>query len=180
MSAVAIPRPADTDVPPAFVAYLAKVPPGDVFPHLARQLDDTLALVSGLSESEAAFRYAPDKWSIKQILGHLIDCERIFVYRAVSFARKEAAPLPGFDENAYVAATDFDARSLASLIEELRAVRASTVAFFAGLPAEALSRRGVASGREYDVKTVAAIIVGHERHHRGVLSERYLARLKTR
>lgn len=178
MPAVAIPRPADADVPAAFAGYLAKVPPGDVFPHLARQLDDTLALVSGLSEAEAQFRYAPGKWSIKQILGHLMDCERIFGYRAVCFARKEAAPLPGFEENDYVAAADFDTRSLASLVEELRAVRAATVAFVAGLPAEALSRRGVANGREYDVKTAVAIIVGHERHHRAVLSERYLARLK--
>jgi uncharacterized damage-inducible protein DinB len=178
MTAVAIPRPTAGEYPPAFEPYLARVPAGDVFPHLASQLEDTLALVSGLTESQGEFRYAPGKWSIKELLGHLIDTERVFVYRALCFARNEAASLPGFDENAYVENANFDARSLGSLVEEYRAARAATVAFFGGLPAEVLSRRGVANGREYDVKSAAAVIVGHERHHRAVLSERYLARLK--
>jgi uncharacterized damage-inducible protein DinB len=174
MTAVTIPRPTIGEYPPVFESYLSRVPAGDVFPHLARQLEETLALVSGLSDVQAEFRYAAGKWSIKEILGHLMDTERIFVYRALCFARNEAAPLPGFDENAYVEASNFDARSLSSLIEEFRATRAATVAFFAGLPADVLSRRGTANGREYDVKSAAAIIVGHERHHRAVLAERYL------
>ncbi len=177
MTAVAIPRPTSGDYPPIFEPYISKVPEGDIFPHLARQLDDTLALIAGLTEQQAEFRYAPDKWSIKEMLGHLIDAERIFAYRALCFARNEAVPLPGFDENAYVAAADFDRRTLASLVNEYRVTRAATVAFFGGLPPEVLSRRGVANGREYSVRIAAAVIVGHERHHRAILAERYVARL---
>jgi uncharacterized damage-inducible protein DinB len=179
MTAVVIPKPGADQYPPVFENYVSKVPPGDVMPHLRTQIAETLALVEGLDEAQAGFRYAPGKWSIKQLIGHLTDAERIFLYRAVCFARRETQPLPGFEEDAYVAAADFDRRTLASLVAEWRAARASTIAFFDGLPAETLSRRGTANGTEYTVGSVAAIIVGHERHHRGVLAERYLPRLRS-
>ncbi|HET7600601.1 MAG TPA: DinB family protein [Gemmatimonadales bacterium] len=173
MTAVTIPRPAAGEYNATFEAYLSQVPPGDVFPLLARSLEETLAPVTALTDAEADYRYAPGKWSVKEIVGHLADAERIFAYRALVFARGERQPQPGFDENAYVAAAKFSARPLAGLVAELRAVRAATLALFGGLDAEELTRRGVANGRECDARTLAAVIVGHERHHAAVLAERY-------
>jgi uncharacterized damage-inducible protein DinB len=173
MAAVAIPRPASGEYPAPFEAYVSKVPPGDVFPLLARSLEETLAPVVALTDAEADYRYAPGKWSVKEILGHLADSERVFAYRAMSFARGEQQPLPGFDENAYAAASKASARPLDALVAELRAVRAATLALFGGLDAEELARRGTANGRLCTAGALAAVIVGHERHHAGVLAERY-------
>jgi uncharacterized damage-inducible protein DinB len=178
MSGVVIARPAPGEYAPYFAQYIDRVPEGDLLETLRRQVDATVALVSGLSERDAEFPYAEGKWSIKEVLGHVADTERIFGYRALCFARGEQAGLPGFDENAYVRKAGFGARRLSDLVAELRAVRAATVLFFGGLDAEALRRRGTANQREYSVRAVAYVVAGHERHHAGILAERYLPGLR--
>lgn len=175
MSVTTIPRPASTEYPALFARYIDRVPEGDVIGTLATQLDDTLRLVEGLSPEQADFRYAPGKWSIKQMLGHLADTERIFVYRALCFARGDRTSLPGFDEDAYVTGANFGDRTIADLAAELRSIRAGTVAFFKALDRAALDRQGVANNNRYTVRAVAALIAGHELHHAAVLRERYLS-----
>jgi uncharacterized damage-inducible protein DinB len=141
---------------------------------LQDQPRDTLALLSTLSEEQGDYRYAPDKWSIKEMLGHLIDAERVFAYRALRFARNDGTPLASFEQDDYVRAGGFDDRRLADLIEEFVAVRRATVWLFRQLSAEAWMRRGVASGNPVSVRALAYIIAGHELHHRRVLREKYL------
>lgn len=169
-----IPRPAESEYAPYFTQYVAQVPPGDILDLLANQIDDTIATLGGLTDAQAAHRYAPGKWSIKEVVGHLCEAERVFVYRAQAFAHNDATPQPGWDENLYVANANYDRRSLASLLEELRTARAATVAFFAGLDEVQLERRGVANNREYSVRALAWITAGHERHHLKIVRERYL------
>jgi uncharacterized damage-inducible protein DinB len=122
----------------------------------------------------AGLTYAPGKWTFKEVIGHLIDDERIFAYRALCVARGDARPLPGFDENAYVSGTNFEARSIESLAREHAAVRRSTIAFFESLTREELLRRGIVNGYEASARGLAFHIVGHELHHLRTLQERYL------
>lgn len=154
--------------------YIALVPAGDIIALLSVQIDDTLALLRDLTEEQALHAYAPGKWTIKEVLGHIMDAERIFMYRALRFARGDATPLPGFDEKAYAPAGAFSARPLASLIAELTAVRRATVAFLAGMPAEAWQRSGTANEAGASVRALAWITAGHELHHRLILAQRYL------
>lgn len=175
---VRIERPAPSEFAPHFARYIERVPEGDLLEILGRQVDETAGLMRGLSERDAAFRYAPGKWSIKQVIGHVADTERIMVYRALCFARGERAALPGFEEDDYVKHAKFDARPLADLVGELRAARGATIPFFAGLDAEELARTGTANNRPYSVRSLAYIVAGHERHHAAILAERYLAALK--
>ena len=180
MGAVKIERPAPDEYAPYFAKYVEQVAGDDVLALLRRQVEETAALVGGLDDRQADYRYAAGKWSIKEVVGHVTDTERIMVYRGVCFARGEAAALPGFDENAYVAHAKFGGRRLADLVAELRAVRAATVAFFSGLDAEELLRRGTANARPYSVRAVAYVVAGHERHHATILAERYLPELGKR
>jgi len=166
--------PGPTECPATYRGYLARVPPGHVLDTLARQITETSSLLAPLDAAAAEFRYAPDKWSVKEVIGHLCDVERVFAYRALRFARNDAIPLPGFEQDDYVVAGGFGARSLTSLVAELEAVRHSTVALFGGLDGPAVARRGTASGGEFTVRVVAYIIAGHELHHRAILQERYL------
>ncbi len=168
-------RPDPTEYAPYFERYLARVPEGDVVDLLAQQIEETVRLLSGLSEERARYRYAPGKWSVKEVVGHMADTERVLSYRALRFARGDETPLPGFDENALVANAGFDARPLADLLGEFEAVRRATVALFRGFPPEAARRRGVANEKTVSVRALAYIIAGHERHHRDILAERYLA-----
>jgi hypothetical protein len=170
----AIPRPAPDECVPYFGGYIDEVPPGDVLEILERQMAETQELLRGLTASQAMHRYAPGKWSIKEIVGHLADTERIFTYRALCFSRRERAPLPGFEEDEYVAAARFDARPMSDLARELETVRAATLTLFRGLSDEALVRRGTANAKPYTVRAIAFVIAGHERHHVRVLRERYL------
>jgi hypothetical protein len=171
-----IERPAAGEYAPYFERYVTQVPEGaDILEILRRQGDETAALLGGLTEQDGGFRYADGKWSIREVVGHVADTERIMVYRAVCFARGERAPLPGFEENDYVRNAKFDARPLADLVAEFRAVRAATIPFFAGLDAEELRRTGTANDKPYSVRAVAFIVAGHERHHVGILRDRYLA-----
>jgi hypothetical protein len=170
-----IPRPDASEHQPYYRKYVDLVPDGDLVQTLRAQLDETLALVGGVPEGRGGHRYAPGKWSIREVLGHVIDTERVFAYRALRIARGDATPMEGFDENAYAAASDADARTLADLAEELRHVRLGNVAFFRALGDEALARRGTANGAEVTVRALAWILAGHELHHRALLRERYLA-----
>lgn len=170
-----IPRPDASEHLPYYAKYVNLVPDGDLLAMLRAQLDETLALVRGLPEAQGGHRYAPGKWSIREVLGHVIDTERIFAYRALRIARGDATPMEGFDENAYAAASDADVRTLADLADELEHVRLGNIAFFRGLTDEAVARRGTANGAEVTVRALAWILAGHELHHRGLLRERYLA-----
>jgi hypothetical protein len=166
--------PAVDEYPQAYADYVGRVPGGtDVLDVLARQLEETSGRLAGVSEDRGGFRYAPGKWSVKELVGHLSDTERIMVYRALRFARGDAAPLAGFDEDAYVPQSGADARSLASLVGEWVAVRQASLAFFHGLPPDAWARRGVASGNPLTVRALAYVVAGHEHHHLEVLRTRY-------
>lgn len=146
---------------------------------LTTQGAEVVALLQSLDEQQiAGLTYAPGKWTLKQIIGHLVDDERIFLYRALCVARGDRRPLPGFDENNYVAATDFESRRLQSLIEEYRVVRAASVCFFQSLTAEEWTRRGEVNGYEASVRGLAFHIAGHEIHHLQILREKYLTLLR--
>ena len=166
-------RPAAEEIPPHFVGYIAKVTETDPVAVLAAQVDVTAALLRPLSEADARKRYAPGKWSVKEVVGHLADTERIMSYRALRIARGDETPLPGFDENAYVPPAKFDARPLADLIGDLFTVRAATVALFRTFDADAWRRRGTASGKPISVRALGYMIPGHERHHVEILKTRY-------
>ncbi len=167
-------RPHEGEYAPYYGKYIELVPAGDLIATLIQQINDTLALLRGLSEAQAETRYEPGKWSIKEMLGHLIDTERVMSYRALRIARADETPLPGFEQDDYVRAASFDSRTLANLLEEYLAVRAATVALFRNLEAAAIARRGTANNVPVTVRALAYIIAGHERHHVNVLREKYL------
>jgi len=154
---------------------IAEVAGDDAAAALASQINDTIALLSPVEEQRATkFRYAPRKWTIKQIVGHLCDDERIFVYRMLCLARGDRRQLRGFDEKAYMRKAGFGDRTLGELLDELRAVRASTVAFLKGLPQDAWMRSGIVNGYSATVRGLAFHLAGHELHHRRMLKEKYL------
>ncbi len=167
-------RPAPDEHAPFYGGYIAKVADGDVVHQLEEQIVDTLGLLESLPEEKAGHRYAEGKWSIREVVGHLCDTERVFSYRAMRFARADATRLPGFDENHFVANGRFEGRSLQSLAEELETVRWATVAFFDALDDECWLRRGVANDKEMSVRALAWTAAGHELHHRQILLDRYL------
>jgi uncharacterized damage-inducible protein DinB len=170
----AIRPPAAGDYAPYYAGYVREAGEITVLDQLRAHLDDTARLLHPLSESQAAYRYAPGKWSIKEIVGHIIDTERVFSARALHFARVDPAPLPGFEQDPYVERAQSDDLPLRALLAELEAVRRSTVALFRNLPEEAWERRGIASDVAFTVRAVLYIIAGHELHHRRVIEERYL------
>jgi hypothetical protein len=141
---------------------------------LAEQGRTTPALLEPLSLATWRHRYAPGKWSVGEVVGHLCDAERIMAYRALRFARADTTPVPGFEENDYAPAGRFDERTPESLLDEYRAVRAATLALFRNLPDGAGERRGIANGHPISVRALAYVITGHERHHLQVLKDRYL------
>ena len=173
MRPLSLPRPAADESAPFYHGYIEKVPGEQVGEFLAAQLGEVERLLAPLDDAAARFRYAPDKWSVKEVLGHLCDSERIFAYRLLRIGRADVTPLPGFDENAYVPAADFDARPLAELLREFQAIRASTIALSEGLPSAGWERRGQASGKSITTRALAYIMVGHVTHHLGVLRDRY-------
>ena len=166
--------PAPTEHTPYFGKYVSQVPQKDVLEALETQIRDALELLRGIPESKAGHRYAPGKWTIREVVGHLIDAERVFTYRAMRFGRADLTELPGFDENAYVPAGGFESRTLADLVSEWEHLRLSSLGMFRGLPAEAWDRRGVANGNPFTVRALAYVIAGHGYHHVKLLRERYL------
>jgi uncharacterized damage-inducible protein DinB len=169
-------RPEAGEYAPYYAGYISQVPEGDVVELLRAQIRETMELLGGILEERGGHRYAPGKWSIREVVGHMADVERIMAYRALRIARGDRTPLPGFDENAYVPAANFDARTLDSLAREYVTVRRATVAFLETLDAEAAARRGTVNNLEVTVRALAYIIAGHERHHVNILRERYLKR----
>lgn len=168
-----IPLPAPDEYAPHYAGYVAAVARADVRALLEQQVVALRVACAALSDSDALYRYAPGKWSIKEVVGHLSDTERVLSGRALRVSRGDATPLPGFDEDAYVAAAGFDRRSLEDLLTELDRVRASTLALLDSVEPQGWERRGVANGVEVSLRAIAHIIAGHAQHHSRILGERY-------
>ena len=178
MTSPILPRPGEGEYAPFYAGYIAKVPDGDVMKFLETQLREVRTLLSTIPEGRGDHRYAPGKWSIKEVIGHICDAERIFSYRVLRIARGDQTPLPGFEENDYVAAAHFEKRTMASLVDEVVQIRDATLALVHTLDAECGARRGVASGKEVTARAMVWIIAGHMAHHVGILRERYAVGVK--
>ncbi len=168
-------RPQQGDYALYYEKYIELVPGGDFLEILNEQRRELVGLLSPLSEQQAEFRYAPDKWSIKEVLGHITDAERIFAYRILRIARGDQTPLASFEQEGYIKNGNFSARKLPDLLQEFSAVRESTLCLIRSLDQDAWLRRGVASQKEVSVLALAFIIAGHERHHRLILENKYLS-----
>lgn len=166
-------RPGADEFAPFYAGYIHRVPDGDVLALLAEQGEETQRRLGQLTPEQALYRYAPGKWSVKEVLGHMCDTERIFAYRALRIARGDETPLPGFDENLYVPAGKFDSRELAHLLAELATVRAATLSLLRTFDEAAWMRRGLCNNHPVSARALAYITVGHERHHLAILAERY-------
>lgn len=167
-------KPAKSEYLPYYDRYIGRVPEGDVLSTLEAQIADTLTLLRGLPASISSYRYAPDKWSVKEMVGHMIDSELIFANRALRFARNDATPIPGFEQDDYVRNSTYDAYPLGELADEFETVRRATIFLFRHMDEEAWTRRGIANNAEVSVRALAYIIAGHELHHREILETRYL------
>lgn len=173
-----IENPNSGEYNPYYEPYIQLIPEQtDVLELLQKQQQEVQQLFGRVSEGEADFAYEPGKWSVKELLGHMNDTERIMAYRALCIARGDQQALPGFDEGTYVAHSNFRERLLSNLLEEHSIIRASTTALFQSLTHEALARVGNANGSPVSVAALAFIIAGHERHHLNILKERYLVKL---
>ncbi|MFT3886091.1 MAG: DinB family protein [Flavobacteriales bacterium] len=161
-------------IPPYYQGYIATATGHDLFAALDHAAAGIHRYMDALPADRHAYRYAPGKWSVKEVLQHLVDTERIFAYRALRFARNDSTPLPGFDENTYVPEARSDARQLAGILREHDAVRAATIELFRGLDAQGMMRSGIANGKPISVRAIGWTIAGHAMHHLGVLRERYL------
>jgi len=172
---ITLERPKPGEYDPYFDRYISLIPGNDLLATLEKQFSKTVALLAGHSEEDGSLRYAPNKWTVKEVVGHVIDTERIMTYRALRIARNDRTPLAGFEQDDYVRNGPFADVQLAGLIEEFRVVRAATLAFFRHLRTGDWTRRGIANQKEISVRALAYIIAGHELHHRHLLEERYFA-----
>lgn len=166
-------RPPQTEYAPFYAGYVALVPETDVLPVLEGQVDAIRRLLAPVPTEKESYRYAEGKWSLRQVVGHLVDAERVFGYRAFCFSRGEEAPLPSFDENRYVDAARSDSIPSAELVEELALVRQGNLAVLRRLDDREWARVGTASGKPVSVRALAWIMAGHPRHHLNILRERY-------
>ena len=173
MSTTLSPRPAADEYLPYYERYITLVPDGNLVELLATQVRDTLRLLRGVDDRRALYAYAAGKWTVKEVIGHISDAERVFSHRVLRFARGDVQPLPGFDENAYVPAGRFNERPVSDLIDEFEAIRSSTVHLFRYLNEDELARRGIANNNPISVRALGFVIAGHERHHAKLLRERY-------
>jgi hypothetical protein len=169
----AIGQPEATEYAPYFERYVMLVRGGDILKTLAEQSTTMRRALAAVPEDRAGFRYAEGKWTVREVLGHCTDAERVFAYRALCIARGEKAPLPSFDENGYARTSGHDGVPLSELLDEFETVRKATVHLLAHLPAEAWLRTGVASGKPVSVRALAFIMAGHVAHHLAILRERY-------
>lgn len=175
-STFAVSRPQPGEYAPYYEKYIALVEGEDTLNTLEQQRRQTLLLLSGRDEEDGDFRYAPGKWSAKEVLGHVCDAERIFAYRALRFSRGDATPLASFEQDDYVRNGPFANRPIGDLVEEFIAVRRATISLLRNLDEAMWMRRGIASKNEVTVRGLAYIIAGHELHHRGILEEKYFGR----
>lgn len=170
--------PDSTEFAPYYGKYTSLVNSDNIIATLETQAQRSRAAYQTLTEEQSSFRYAPDKWNIRQTLGHVVDTERIFSYRALRIARGDKTPIEGFEQDDYVRNAPFEHCTMAELLDEFAVVRRATVLLFRSLPADAWRRRGIASNNEVSVRALAYIIAGHELHHIAVLNEKYLPALK--
>ena len=170
-----IAAPDRTEAAQYYFRYIDLVPPGDVCQLLEAQASQTIALYGDISEEASLYRYAPGKWSIREVLGHVNDTERLFVSRAFWFARGFDTALPSFDQNVAISTAGAHERSWKSHVDEFEAVRAATLSFFRNLPEAAWDRRGIASDNPFTVRALAYLAAGHVMHHSNIVRERYLA-----
>jgi uncharacterized damage-inducible protein DinB len=171
-----IARPQAGEYAPYYERYISLVQGEDILNTLDQQRRETMTLLCGRDEEDGDFRYAPGKWSAKEVLGHVCDTERVFAYRAMRISRADATPLEGFEQDDYVRNGPFARSSMADLIEDFIAVRRATLSLLRYLDEAAWMRRGIANKNEVTVRGLAYIIAGHELHHRGILQEKYFAR----
>lgn len=167
-------RPDKNEYAEYYHKYVTYVPDGDIRDVLEDQLNSTITFLSNIDEEKSKLRYAPGKWSMREVLGHIIDSERVFAYRALRFSRGDDKPLQGFDENLYIHNSNYDSTNFSRLIEEFSLIRQSTVALFTCLRDEQWLKKGNASGYYVTVRGLAYIIAGHTEHHLNVIKERYL------
>ena len=163
-----------TEAAEYYFTYIDQVGSGDIRSILDAQANEMVAFLRGISDERSLHRYAADKWSIRQTVGHVNDAERVFAFRAFWFARGFDSPLPSFDQNVAVFTAASDERTWQSHIDEFQTIRAATLAFFKNLPDAAWMRRGVASGNPFTVRALAYVVAGHVAHHAKILRERYL------
>ncbi|HET55002.1 MAG TPA: DinB family protein [Ignavibacteria bacterium] len=168
-------KPCLTDLPEYYRRYIEKVIDKDILQYFSEQKNYVIDFFTSIGEEKSQSRYAENKWSIKQILGHLCDSERVFITRALKFARNEKQPLPGFDENDYVNSANFDELSLDILVDDFKKMRDSHISLFKTFNDEILDRKGIANNTEYSVSSVLFIMAGHVDHHIKVIKEKYLA-----
>jgi len=166
--------PERDEAAPYYFTYIDRISSDDIVGLLETQLEETDAFLSGISEEKSHHRYAPEKWTIRQVLNHVNDTERVFLFRAFWFARGLDSPLPSFDEKVSAGAAQADEFSWAGHVEEFRRTRLATLAFFRNLPGDVWMRRGIASGNSFTVRALAYILAGHVAHHSAILQERYL------
>jgi hypothetical protein len=180
MTSISPERPKPGEYKPYFDRYISLIPGNDVVGTLEKQLPKTVALLSARSDEDGNLRYAPDKWTVKDIVGHMNDTERIMAYRALRIARNDQTPLAGFEQDDYVKGGPFADLRLADLVEEFKIVRAGSLALFRHLRGSDWTRRGTVDGKEITVRALAYIIAGHELHHRHFLEERYFPATRAR
>jgi hypothetical protein len=173
--ALLVAHPQPNEYAPYYGKYVALVQGDDILSTLDQQRRDTMKLLSCREEEDGNFRYAPDKWSAKEVMGHVCDTERIFAYRALRIARADATPMQGFEQDDYVRNGPFAHAPIAEIIEDYIAVRRATISLLRNLDEAAWSRRGVANKNEVSVRGLAYIIAGHELHHRAILVEKYFS-----
>jgi len=171
--ALVIARPQSGEYAPYYERYISLIEDNDILATLDRQRREMVLLLSGLSEEQGDFRYAPEKWSAKQVLGHVCDTERVFAYRALRISRGDATPMEGFEQDDYVKNGPFARHVIAEVIEDYIAVRRATISLLRSLEEAAWSRRGLANKNEVTVRALAYTIAGHEAHHRRILEEKY-------
>lgn len=170
-------RPGENEYAPFYAGYVQRVPDGDIFEILARQIDSLPALLAKLTVEQADFRPGPAEWSIKEVVGHMNDAERVFAYRALRISRGDQTPLPGFDQDEYVRTANFGDRTLPDLLEEFVLLRRANLLAFNRLTHEAIQRQGTASGFGVSVRALIYILAGHVEHHMESLRQDYLPKL---
>lgn len=168
-------RPEPGEYAPYYDRYISLIQGTDILTTLDSQRRQMLLLLSGRDEADGDFRYAPGKWTVKEVLGHICDTERIFAYRALRISRGDRTPIEGFDQDPYVQNGPFASRPLAELIEDYIAVRRATLTLFRNLDEQAWLRRGIANTHEVSVRAIAYTTAGHELHHRRILEQKYFA-----
>lgn len=174
MNGLAVATPGEKEFAPYYGIYISLVEGNDVLTALKKQMSETQKILAEISDEKSLYRYAEGKWSVKELVGHLIDTERIMAYRALRFARNDDTQIPGFEQNDYIENSNFDGCKLSDLAREFELVREANILMFQNFSEKTWLRSGVASGNRVSVRALAYIIAGHELHHMKILKERYL------